>query len=248
MQALNPMAISPDTLLDSERREAMRALPWVFVSFCGVVIGLALTFLVMRALMAIGGSCASGGPYVSARQCPDVTWLMPVGIVGGMPLGLIYVFKKPARAPSFVSLLWPALFLSIGWNFLEFGLAPPGRKRLDWGWLVCAFVFALMGGVPLVWLLASGPRTYLRRMFWGVTEPLISPPGFPPQGAHFANLLGEPRPQPRAEPPPPRAQPSPEEALVAALERLERLHRSGSLTDDEFAAAKRRLLEGKANP
>jgi len=51
----------------------MRALPWVFVSFCGVVIGLTLTFLVMRALMAIGGSCASGGPYVSARQCPDVT-------------------------------------------------------------------------------------------------------------------------------------------------------------------------------
>lgn len=31
---------------------------------------------------------------------------------------------------------------------------------------------------------------------------------------------------------------------VAELERLARLHRDGDLTDDEFAAAKRRLLDG----
>jgi hypothetical protein len=229
------VAISP--VSEGERRAALRALPWVFVSFLGVVVGLTLTFLVMRAVMAIGGSCASGGPYVSARQCPDVTWLMPVGIVGGLILAGVYVLMKPARAPSFVSLLWPALFLSLGWNFLEFGLAPPGKRGLDWGWLVCAVVFALMGGLPLLGFLIAEPRNYLRRVFWGVTAPLIAPPGMTPE---------TPRPPPRAEAP--RAAPASEDAIVTALERLARLHKSGSLTDDEFEAAKRRVLEGKVKP
>lgn len=244
------MATPPPAILDSERREAMRALPWVFLSFCGVAAGLTLTFLVMRAVMAVGGSCASGGPYVSARPCPDVAWLMPVGIVGGVILALVYMLKKPARAPSFTSLLWPALFLSLGWNFLEFGLAPPGGKGLEWGWLVCAVVFALMGGVPLLMLLASEPRTYLRRVFWGAMEKPIPPPeprltasDVPRPAARPA-----PAPSPPQSPPVPRPQLSPEEALVAALERLARLHKSGSLTDEEFEAAKQRLIDGKVKP
>jgi hypothetical protein len=231
-------------MLEAERRAALRALPWVFVSFLGTVVGLTLTFLVMRAVMAIGGSCASGGPYVSARQCPDVTWLMPVGIVGGLVLAGVYVLVKPSRAPSFTSLLWPALFLSLGWNFLEFGLRPPGGRGLDWGWLVCAAVFALMGGVPLLALLIAEPRNHLRRIFWGATDPLISPPGIAPPPARVAPR-GEAPPH-RAETPRPAA--STEDAVVTALERLARLHRSGSLTDAEFEAAKRRVLDGKAGP
>lgn len=222
-------ATSPDTLA-SERRAALRALPWVFLSFFCVVVGMTLTYLVMRAVMEIGGSCASGGPYVSARPCPDVAWLLPVGIVGGMVAGLVYITTKPARAPRFTALLWPALFLSLGWNFLEFGLNPPGRPGFDWGWLVCAIVFGLMGSAPLFGLVAMAPRGFPRWLFWGVVEP--APPIAP---------AASPAPQPG----PAGPDVFPEEPggdVVSALERLARLRASGALSEREFEAAKQRVL------
>ena len=45
-------------------------------------------------------------------------------------------------------LAWPGLFLSLGWNFLEFAFLPQGG--LAWGWLICGVVFVLMGGLPLL--------------------------------------------------------------------------------------------------
>jgi hypothetical protein len=39
--------------------------------------------------------------------------------------------------------------------------------------------------------------------------------------------------------------PTSDDDLVGELERLARLHRSGDLGDDEYAAAKRRLLEDR---
>jgi len=47
--------------------------------------------------------------------------------------------------PNFAWALWPALFLSLAGNFLEFGLDPPGEGGVAWGWLLCAGVFFLMG-------------------------------------------------------------------------------------------------------
>jgi hypothetical protein len=240
------MAVQSEQLTKRERREAIRALPWVFLSLFGVAAAMAIAFVVMRVVMQMGGSCASGGPYVSARPCPDLVWLLPVGIVGGAFLGLVYFFVKPARAPSFTSLFWPALFLSLGWNFLEFGLwppgppGPPGRTGLDWGWLVCAIVFGLMGGAPLLALLLAEPRVYLRRVFWGATEPLISPPGL-----EMTPLASVPRSAAaKAQGPvvPKRMAPKIEDVSVQ-LERLAKLHKSGSLTDAEFEAAKQRVLD-----
>jgi hypothetical protein len=47
---------------------------------------------------------------------------------------------------------WSALFLSLGWNFAEYGVHPPGGG-VGWGWLVCAVVFIAMGAAPLLlWL------------------------------------------------------------------------------------------------
>jgi hypothetical protein len=232
---LVPDRTSPLDALETERRAALRALPWVFLSFLGIATGMALTYIVMRAVLEIGGSCASGGPYVSARQCPDVTWLMPVGIVGGAFCGIAYFFLKPARAPSFTSLLWPALFLSLGWNFLDFGLKPPGRTGVDWGWLVCAIVFALMGGLPLLGMLITSPRIYLRRVFWGMTE--AAPTPMPPPSP-FVGRAARPSAPPSAS--------DDADDVVTALERLERLRKSGALTPEEFAAAKRRVLAGGA--
>ena len=36
-----------------------------------LAITLTWTFFSMRAVMNVGGSCADGGPYVSAQPCPD---------------------------------------------------------------------------------------------------------------------------------------------------------------------------------
>lgn len=49
-----------------------------------------------------------------------------------------------------VALAWPALFLSLAWNFLEYALQPPEGEGIVWGWLIPGVLFVLMGGVP--WL------------------------------------------------------------------------------------------------
>jgi hypothetical protein len=49
----------------------------------GLGFSLAILWLTMRAVMGIGGSCASGGPYVPAVECPDaVVLLTPLSMFG----------------------------------------------------------------------------------------------------------------------------------------------------------------------
>ena len=55
-------------------------------------------------------------------------------------------------------------------------------------------------------------------------------------GAHPATQA------PPASPPPPALAAGPPPGSIAELERLSRLHESGALTDEEFAAAKARAL------
>ena len=62
-----------------------------------VLIGVALawTYLGMRAVMDIGGACATGGPYVPAQACPEgATTLLSVGI----PLLLLATFAASGIA------------------------------------------------------------------------------------------------------------------------------------------------------
>ena len=54
-----------------------------------VTAGLTVVFLSMRAVMDIGGYCASGGPYVIAQECPrGAAAMMPAGTSMGVCLGL----------------------------------------------------------------------------------------------------------------------------------------------------------------
>ena len=55
-------------------------------------------------------------------------------------------------------LAWSALFLSLGWNFWEYGLQPPGTDGI-----ICGVVFAIMGAVPLLGLFSADFR---RATFW----------------------------------------------------------------------------------
>lgn len=201
------------------RRIVLMALGLAVVS-----AGLTLVFLGMRAVMDVGGTCASGGPYAVTTPCPEgVVGLIPLGILSGLAGLFLYTvnaWKLPG--PRLTFLAWSALFLSLGWNFWEYGL----NGGPVWGWIICGVVFVLMGAIPLFGLVN---RDYLRMTFWSDAGPRAPRPG--------AAL--RPRPTPNGPPPPTR----PDDSVATALSQLSTLHQQGSLTDDEFRKAKQRILE-----
>jgi len=110
-------------------------------------------FRSMRAVMDAGGSCASGGPYVPARPCPDGTWMIPVAIMGLVLASIIgTALAVVLRAPALLPVMWAALFGSLGWNFLEYGLRPEGNAGL----IVCGIVFWLMALPAVLLIVFSG--------------------------------------------------------------------------------------------
>jgi Short C-terminal domain len=198
------------------------------LSLAGVACGLTLVYLSMRAVMDVGGFCAEGGPFVIEQHCPQgVPGVMVGSLLGGIVLAFVYVGIAVANGiPSFAMLLWPALFLSLGWNFLEYAFDPPGADGgVVWGWLICGIVFMLMGGLPLLVMVPVTIRGFTREekrpRGWPVGMPL----------AHMQRVAA-------------RVQPSTatRAGMVDELERLAKLHERGALTDDEYAAAKARLL------
>ena len=214
----------------------------VFVSLAGVSAALTILFLSMRSVMRIGGFCASGqSAFVIAHQCPKGVPLLMLGAVwGGLVFAGLYAWQSfRSGAPSLVALLWPALFLSLGWNFLQYGLSSPDGGGAVAGWLVCAVVFILMGGIPLVaivpgllrgprhgtiaaspWHLGLFPHTSL-----GAAASLLST-------LRSATVTG-------ASPTPPGGG---GQEVVGLLERLDALHRTGSLSDEEYERAKQEIL------
>lgn len=194
--------------------------------------GLTLVFLGMRAVMDVGGYCASGGPYVIAQECPQGTAaLIPLGIIGGLiGLAMYAVTSAKLPGPRLTLLAWSALFLSLGWNFWEYGLNPPdGSAGLVWGWIICGVVFVIMGAFPLLGLFS---RDIAKRLLWA-----DAPSGQPVGPSQVRAAIIPRRVSPSSLPA------SQEDSVTGALERLAALHQAGALTDEEFTAAKQRILE-----
>ena len=60
------------------------------------------------------------------------------------------------------------LFLSLGWNFLSYGVFnTPEGEGIVWSWAFCGVLFVLMGGVPLVGGLSVFGSAPLRRSLFG---------------------------------------------------------------------------------
>ena len=224
----------------------------VIVYLVGVVAltwAIASVWLGMRAVMDLGGYCASGGPYEIEVECPDgVSLIMllafPIGVLGA---GLM-VWKGVrlgAGWAGLVGLAWPALFLSLGFNFLQYGVSPPGGGGPEWGWLVPGVIFVLMGGFPLLgWFSLRDHTTIL---------PGVSPRPTPKDYAELSRALREAarvRAAKEQVAPPAIALVGRAEVagagapktLVEGLERLAALHAAGSLTDSEYEDAKRALI------
>ena len=211
---------------------SFRPLLLLLIGIAGLAMCLTLLFLSMRAVMDIGGACADGGPYVSRQSCPSGVPLAMIGGIFGLfafgGLATAGGVQVGGRYGGIVFLAWPALFLSLGWNFLEYGIRPPGGDGPDIGWLVCGVVFVLMGALPLLALLPS--RSSARR------DPLA-----------MRRLLVDL--QARQRQMAPRTQPSDDGApapvrmdLTSRLERLAALHAHGQLSEAEFDEAKRRVI------
>jgi hypothetical protein len=117
------------------------------------VLGVALTwtYLGMRSVMDVGGSCAEGGPYEIAQPCPDGAVLLSVGVpivVVAAMLGSAIAFM--VSAPNLLVPMWLFLFGSLGWNFLDYSF----DDGIVWGFLVCGVVFELMAlpALPMMFL------------------------------------------------------------------------------------------------
>jgi hypothetical protein len=152
-----------------------RKLALLLVCVVLVAMSLAWTFLSMRAVMYVGGSCADGGPYVSAQPCPSgggfIGLAIPLLVVSGL-VGSVVAAALPA--PNLLVPMWAVLFGSLGWNFLQFGFGgQPGGGTQNPGWIVCGVVFELMAAPAVVALVVglTGRST------------MVDPAGTPPIGS-----------------------------------------------------------------
>jgi hypothetical protein len=178
------------------------------------------------------GTCASGGPYVSARQCPDGTggifFALTGGIIGMFLAAGIYLTRgKPpgsATPPSnrgIVIWFWTGLFWSLAaGSFLGVwgpNAAPgPGGNV---GGLIVGFMGLIMGAGGL-FALGWGHRRKPSRLF----SPTVL--GLAGAAARQIGVVGAPEDQPSG----------------ARVDTLDALRQSGALTDTEFETLKNKIM------
>lgn len=120
-----------------------------------VALTITWTFLGMRAVMDIGGACATGGPYVPVQPCPEGASVM---LSVAIPVLLLATFAGTAvavmvEAPTLLLPMWVLLFGSLGWNFLEYAVKGEG---VEISWLVCGIVFEAMALPAAALLFVTG--------------------------------------------------------------------------------------------
>ena len=227
--------------MQADERPVRRAVAVVVLGL-GVAAGAAaitILSLIMRSVTELGGSCAGGGPYVSAQPCPSGTGtalLLVFACVFVCIIGTLWA-ASVLKAPMPLLLGWPALFLTLGWNFLEDGFAPPTGESISIGFVVCGVIFVLMGAAPLLlWLSIAKEARRTRRARARVPAP---PPAAVPAPRRPVSAPAPVRTAP-SHPGDPRASAM---SVAGRLERLAALHASGELTDDEYTRAKKATLD-----
>ncbi len=238
----------------------VRMLRWAgsLIGIGGTAMCLTIVSQGMRSVEKIGGSCASGNtPYQIARPCPaGVPGLLTGGIFAGLFFLALFSACVGPRGRPVAVLAWPALFLTLGWNFLDYGIHAPGGG-LSPGALVCAVIFIIMGAVPLVWLVPTlfnaltghdGGDDTARSPFALppalATNVRLNPttPTWPAAGTASTSATST---WPTSAPLSSSTTSTPDRGtdVATALDRLASLHAKGDLTDTEYEEAKRKTLE-----
>lgn len=221
-------------------------------SLLGMAIALASILAMTWALYHLvrTGTCASGGPYVSARPCPAGTGTKILALIGSFfTLGigaLVYATRGNRGYGASLGMgvvLWALLFISLAAATFVAAFGPannddPGARTAA---IVLAVVFLPMALIPLVGAVGfglGGKRVKRRLGFEGDEGPRRYPTPAPPQMPVI--------------PPPAPARPSPAAATtstpasnddpVGRLRKLDELRDAGLLTDEEFDAKKAEIL------
>ena len=234
----------------------------------GVAFSITLLSQSMRAVEAVGGTCASGGPYAISRPCPNgVAGAFPLAIFGGLVFLGLYLFCASDRGRTVALLAWSALFLTLAWNFIDYGLK--GGSAGGAGFLIPGVLFVIMGAVPLFWVVPSMTKAFLGTDDDDAGAPQAGPyvasstgglanlggsttpawggatPSWPTSAPTFSTPTAAPTTATSA-----RVSPAPTSTATTAatgdlateLERLASLHRRGELSDAEYESAKQQAL------
>jgi hypothetical protein len=216
---------------DSNRGYGVTDVALYLLGVFGIAASLTVVFLGMRAVMDVGGFCAEGGPYEIQTHCPEGTaLLLPLSIFAGIGSAALMAWKGQQLGSPFgalVTLAWPALFISLGWNFLEYGLWPGDNSGVVWGWIIPGVVFEIMGIVPLLGFLPSrrGDSNWTPDSPVALTTTRKRLLNDLVTHAHERGWGAQ-------------------DDMVSKLERLAALREQGALTQAEFDAAKRAMLGG----
>jgi hypothetical protein len=215
------------------------------LAICGAAL-VAVNWAIYNLVRA--GTCASGGPYVSARPCPPGTGGQILALVGGIFAGTlgvaVYATRGDRGRAGFVGLgivMWSLLFLTLAASSLLGAFGPAADDDRDdskTGAVIMSAIFVPMGLAPL--LFAFRTR--------GKAEQSVPPvlAGTPNVFAGTPHVLA-PQPVWPLKPPAAGATPSPPvppepDDPLERLEKLGELRAAGVLTDEEFEAQKRKLL------
>jgi hypothetical protein len=172
------------------------------------------------------------------------------GMLLSVGVSIVGAFSQGGPRPY--AFAWSALFLALGWNFLEYGFDPPDGGTSA-SWLVCGVAFVVMGGVPLVLLLW---KSAARWALWG---PRVEKPARDEGWYHLTpTRSGASTPSAagglvQPQPPAPASTTTVDEVepsgdMVDRLERLAELHERGALDEREYEIAKSAILHDEVEP
>jgi hypothetical protein len=183
------------------------------------------------------GTCASGGPYVSARPCPAGTATQIVVLVGGIFGALIGAGVYAARGRrgraspvGLGTIMWSLLFLTMAASVALGAYGPaatdaPGSKTAA---VIIGVIFVPMGLAPL--LAAPRARRHAERtreLTMHARNDPVTADRVPAAAATAARPASAPA---RGDP-------------LTRIERLGELRAKGVITEAEFEEHKRRLLD-----
>lgn len=163
-------------------RMAGSAASWFLFS-----LSFTLLFQVSLAVMTLGGSCASGGPYEIAVECPDnVAAFAPLSIFGGLIAVAIGALLSQGFGTPLTTWAWPVLFIGLGIAFLL-----PFIYGQDVTGLIIGVVFIIMGAVPLLLEI----RGSVQRIFIGTRDAAGNRFYEGPRARRSLMTPGEPNPE-----------------------------------------------------
>ena len=168
------------------------------LSLLGMLVSLASLLLMTWALYHLvrTGTCASGGPYVSARPCPEGTGAKILGLTGAIFAlligGGIYAARGSRGHGATLGMgivLWSLLFISLAAATFVAAFGPannddPGARTAA---IVLAIVFLPMAILPLIGAVGFG---FGRKRLKGQASETVS--GVPRAGAAAVRLRAAP--------------------------------------------------------